>query len=45
MAYQPIQNYGLIGDLHTAALVGNGWVDRLALFSEFRLSKCVWRHP
>ncbi|GAB4327285.1 MAG: glycoside hydrolase family 15 protein [Dehalococcoidia bacterium] len=23
-AYQPIENYGLIGDLHTAALVGSG---------------------
>lgn len=28
MAYQPIQNYGIIGDMHTAALVGmNGSVD------------------
>ena len=28
MAYQPIQNYGIIGDLHTIALVGmNGSID------------------
>jgi GH15 family glucan-1,4-alpha-glucosidase len=28
MAYQPIENYGIIGDLHTAALVGmNGSID------------------
>lgn len=30
MAYQPIQNYGLIGDLHTAALIGvHGSIDWL----------------
>ena len=23
MSYQPIESYGIIGDLHTAALVGN----------------------
>jgi GH15 family glucan-1,4-alpha-glucosidase len=28
MAYQPIENYGLIGNLHTAALVGmDGSID------------------
>ena len=28
MAYQPIENYGIIGDMHTAALVGmNGSID------------------
>ena len=28
MAYQPIENYGLVGDLHTVALVGmNGSID------------------
>lgn len=30
MSYQPIQNYGIIGDLHTTALVGmNGSIDWL----------------
>ena len=30
MAYQPIENYGVIGDLHTVALVGvNGSIDWL----------------
>ena len=28
MSYQPIENYGVIGDLHTVALVGlNGSID------------------
>ena len=28
MPYQPIENYGVIGDLHTVALVGrNGSID------------------
>lgn len=28
MAYQPIENYGIIGDLYTVALVGmNGSID------------------
>lgn len=32
MAYQPIENYGLIGNLHTAALVGmNGSIDWLCV--------------
>jgi hypothetical protein len=24
--YQPIEDYGVIGDLHTVALVGKGWL-------------------
>ena len=32
MTYQPIQNYGIVGDLHSAALVGiNGSIDWLCL--------------
>lgn len=32
MAYQPIENYGMIGDMHTVALVGtNGSVDWLCV--------------
>ena len=30
MAYQPIENYGIIGNMHTVALVGmNGSIDWL----------------
>ena len=32
MAYQPIENYGMIGDLHTVALIGiNGSIDWLCI--------------
>lgn len=32
MPYQPIENYGMIGDLHTVALVGmNGSIDWLCV--------------
>jgi len=32
MAYQPIENYGIIGDLHSVALVGmDGSTDWLSL--------------
>jgi GH15 family glucan-1,4-alpha-glucosidase len=35
MAYQPIENYGIIGDLNTVALVGlNGSIDFMC-FPEF----------
>jgi hypothetical protein len=31
MTYQPIESYGMIGDMHTVALVGtNGSIDWLA---------------
>jgi len=33
MTYQPIENYGMIGDMHTVALVGtNGSIDQRAAF-------------
>jgi len=31
MAYKPIESYGVIGDLHTVALVGMDGSDRLVL--------------
>jgi GH15 family glucan-1,4-alpha-glucosidase len=32
MAYQPIENYGMIGDMHSVALVGiNGSIDWLCI--------------
>jgi hypothetical protein len=32
MAYQPIENYGMIGDMHTVALVGiNSSIDWLCV--------------
>ncbi len=35
MSYQPIENYGIIGDLHTTALVGmNGSIDFMS-FPQF----------
>jgi len=37
MSYQPIENYGVIGDLHTVALVGtDGWVARRVRQSVFQ---------
>jgi hypothetical protein len=35
MTYQPIENYGMIGDMHTVALVGTDRLNRLALRPAF----------
>ena len=43
MAYLQISDYGVIGDLHTVALVGNQRFDRLVLSSLFRLAVGIWR--
>jgi hypothetical protein len=46
MSYQPIENYGIIGDMHTVALVGmNGSIfTHLALISAaFNLDRALSR--
>ena len=43
--YQPIENYGVIGNLRTAALVGHGRLDRLALPAALRFAQRLRRHP
>jgi hypothetical protein len=41
MGYQPLEDYGIVGDLQTAALVGmNGSVDFLC--PAFRFSDGLW---
>ena len=45
MPYQPIENYGLIGNLRTAALVGHGRLDRLAVPAALRLAQRLRRDP
>ena len=37
--YPPIEEHGVIGDLHTVALVGDGRHDRLVLLPELRLAE------
>ncbi len=39
MSYQPIEHYGVIGDMRTAALVGAGWLDRLVLPSAISIRR------
>ena len=43
--YQPIENYGVIGNMRTAALVGHGRLDRLALSAALRFAERLCRHP
>jgi len=43
MAYKPIESYGVIGDLHTVALVSMDGFDRLVLPSAVRLAKHLRR--
>ena len=41
MSYQPIENYGVIGDLHTAALVGmDGSIDFMVFRFRFAYDIC-----
>ena len=35
MPHAPIERYGIIGDLHTVALVGTGWLHRLHVLPAF----------
>ena len=43
MSYQPIENYGIIGNMRTVALVGmNGSIDWF-LLAALRLSQHLWR--
>ncbi len=42
MAYLPIDRYGLIGDMHTVALVGtNGSIDFLCISAAFNLDRAL----
>ena len=45
MSYPPIEHHGVIGDLHTVALVGAGRHDRLALPPAFRLAQHLRLDP